>query len=132
MEDETGRVRLIGTIRVDELVTGVVVALLGVGTEDGDFQVEEYTFSGFAPQTSLSTSDPSSIKQNRFIAFMSGISIGKAESNKLALMLAFDYLGGHIGSKEVSFQIQIQIEFDCLIEFCFNLYKSGITIHFKY
>ena len=46
LEDEVQRVTLTGNIPSRELVTGVVVALLGRDLHDGSFDVQEYCFTG--------------------------------------------------------------------------------------
>jgi DNA polymerase II small subunit/DNA polymerase delta subunit B len=52
VEDESGRIRLIGKM-VDNtlLVTGVIVGVLGAETSSGDFEVVDLCFPGMAPQT---------------------------------------------------------------------------------
>jgi len=53
LEDESGRIRLIGIGKVlDEtpLVTGIIVGVLGVETSSGDFEVVDICFPGMAPQ----------------------------------------------------------------------------------
>jgi DNA polymerase delta subunit 2 len=51
LEDESGRIRLIGKILEETpLVTGVIVGVLGVETSGGDFEVIDICFSGMAPQ----------------------------------------------------------------------------------
>ena len=52
LEDESGRIRLAGE-RVSKalLVTGVIVAVLGVETANGEFEVADLCTAGLAPQT---------------------------------------------------------------------------------
>jgi DNA polymerase delta subunit 2 len=52
LEDESGRIRLVGE-RVSKalLVTGVIVAVLGVETPNGEFEVVDLCMAGLAPQT---------------------------------------------------------------------------------
>lgn len=47
LEDESGRIKLIGKILTDaQLVTGVIVGVLGVDTSNGDFEVVDLCFAG--------------------------------------------------------------------------------------
>jgi DNA polymerase delta subunit 2 len=51
LEDESGRIRLIGKILEDTpLVTGVIMGVLGAETSSGDFEVIDMCFPGMAPQ----------------------------------------------------------------------------------
>lgn len=53
LEDESGRVRLVGKIieeRKITLVTGVIAAVLGAENASGDFEVADICFAGMPPQ----------------------------------------------------------------------------------
>lgn len=51
LEDESGRIKLIGEMLNDvQLVTGVIVGILGVDTINGEFEVVDLCFAGMAPQ----------------------------------------------------------------------------------
>jgi DNA polymerase delta subunit 2 len=53
LEDESGRIRLIGKALEDvPLVTGVIVGVLGAETSGGDFEAVDLCFPGMAPQAS--------------------------------------------------------------------------------
>jgi DNA polymerase delta subunit 2 len=53
LEDESGRIKLIGKVLGDmQLVTGVIIGVLGVETISGDFEVVDLCFPGMAPQAS--------------------------------------------------------------------------------
>lgn len=50
LEDESGRVKLVGErLRSNQLVTGVIVAALGMETVHGDFEVVDFCYPGLAP-----------------------------------------------------------------------------------
>jgi DNA polymerase delta subunit 2 len=52
LEDESGRIRLVGDyIRDAVLVTGVVIAALGIETPNGDFEVVDICCAGMAPHS---------------------------------------------------------------------------------
>ena len=51
IEDESGRIRLIGyRLNKANLVTGVIVGALGMETGDGDFEVADLCYAGMPPQ----------------------------------------------------------------------------------
>ena len=53
LEDESGRIKLVGAPLVGlTLVTGVIMAALGVETSTGEFQVVDVCFAGMPPQPS--------------------------------------------------------------------------------
>jgi DNA polymerase delta subunit 2 len=49
LEDESGRIKLVGDrITAERLVTGVIVAALGIETPSGDFEVVDLCTAGLA------------------------------------------------------------------------------------
>jgi DNA polymerase delta subunit 2 len=53
LEDESGRIHLVGDcVRNALLVTGVVIAALGVETPNGEFEVVDICRAGMAPSSS--------------------------------------------------------------------------------
>ncbi len=51
LEDESGRIKIVGEgIKEAGLVTGVIMAALGMETPSGEFEVIDYCFAGMAPQ----------------------------------------------------------------------------------
>jgi DNA polymerase delta subunit 2 len=53
LEDESGRIKLFGRVLGDmQLVTGIILGVLGVETTGGDFEVVDLCFPGMAPQPS--------------------------------------------------------------------------------
>jgi len=92
---------LLGT---GDLVTGMVLAVLGRENKDGEFEVEEggICFAGMPPQVPLASelappSPSTSSFPRRLVALASGIGVG-AEYDPLSVTLLFDYLQGHLGS----------------------------------
>ena len=57
LEDQGQRICLTGDILVDELVTGVTIALLGYINDNGKFRVEEYCFAGECPTVGVAVSN---------------------------------------------------------------------------
>ena len=47
------RVSLCGAVPTGELVTGIVVGLMGEGLSNGSFQVEQHCWAGLPPQDPL-------------------------------------------------------------------------------
>lgn len=51
LEDESGRIQLVGKRVMEErLVTGVIIAALGIETPTGEFEVVDICYAGMAPQ----------------------------------------------------------------------------------
>ena len=51
LEDESGRIALVGDrIKTAGLVTGVIIAALGIETPNGEFEVADVSYAGLAPQ----------------------------------------------------------------------------------
>ncbi|KAK3148497.1 hypothetical protein QOZ80_3BG0295770 [Eleusine coracana subsp. coracana] len=94
LEDESGRVTLAGAIAPAEYVTGVVLALRGKETSAGNFLVEDVLEAGLPHQTSLSAAD-----EDKYVVFVSGLSVGSATFNPLQFQLLIDHITGHLGDE---------------------------------
>ena len=57
LEDAAQRIILTGDIPVDELLTGVTIALLGYINDCGKFHVEDYCFAGDCPTVDVTMSN---------------------------------------------------------------------------
>ncbi|CAE6516153.1 unnamed protein product [Rhizoctonia solani] len=96
LEDESGRVGLIGEILIKErLVTGerifvscwttlihlrfsgVNIAVLGSETDSGEFEAEEIVYPGLAPPPHILNATPN---ESSYCVFLSGLSIGETAS----------------------------------------------------
>jgi len=124
LEDESGRIRLIGKILEDvPLVTGVIVGVLGAETSSGDFEAVDLCFPGMAPQaseddgmdvdgkhalrtetdkivlTALSwaSTDSNNSMQNEYVAFISGLDVGSSPASEAQTQVLADYLTGACG-----------------------------------
>ncbi|KAJ2048528.1 DNA polymerase delta small subunit Cdc1 [Coemansia sp. S16] len=93
LEDESGRIRLVGDV-VDQslLVSGIVAAMLGKETPDGSFEVADMCFAGMPPQTALA-----SVAEDKYVAFVSGLSATVACPVTLEMQLLAEYLCGTLG-----------------------------------
>ncbi|KAE8349526.1 DNA polymerase alpha/epsilon subunit B-domain-containing protein [Aspergillus coremiiformis] len=103
LEDESGRLRLTGTmLRSTQLATGAIVAVLGTENSNGDFEVIDVKVPDLARQPRRWERDeaPSPRKGtgNGKIAFVSGLGITGTSSDTLSLELLADYLLGYTGS----------------------------------
>ncbi|GLT65829.1 hypothetical protein SLA2020_382350 [Shorea laevis] len=97
LEDESGRVKLGGTKLAPLLyVTGVVVALHGRETSAGEFFVEDVLEAGLPPQIEL----PLELREDKYVVFVSGLSVGSTASNPLQFQLFVDHITGHLGDDE--------------------------------
>eukprot|EP00889_Picochlorum_renovo_P004737 jgi/Picre1/31767/NNA_007117.t1 len=80
LEDEGGRVSLVGdALDVGTMVTGVIVAVKGTVSEEGDFRVVDVCYAGHAPQPSRAISSSAADGQEKspaYVALMSGFSFG--------------------------------------------------------
>lgn len=55
LEDESGRIRLVGQpVLTANLVTGVILGALGAETANGDFEVVDICYAGMAPYAHIS------------------------------------------------------------------------------
>jgi DNA polymerase delta subunit 2 len=107
LEDESGRVQLVGDVDVARLVTGVVLGVRGRVPKEGtggQFFVEEVFLPSFPPQHALPERP-----ESEYVALVSGLSIGRnADSQPLRNHLLVDYLAGRLGDdKEREFVAKI-------------------------
>ncbi|XWS66442.1 hypothetical protein CRYUN_Cryun05aG0199600 [Craigia yunnanensis] len=97
LEDESGRVKLGGIMLSPSVyVTGVVVALHGKETTAGDFFVEDVLEAGLPSQIER----PLKSREDKYVVFVSGLSIGSSSSNPLQFQLLVDHITGHLGDEE--------------------------------
>jgi len=92
--DESGRAQLLGAIDAKDFVSGTIIAVVGKGTDSGDFEVEEYMFPGFSPQKPF----PQGKNKGKYVLLTSGFNIGKDDVNPLHFKLLVEFITGNIGS----------------------------------
>lgn len=96
LEDESGRVKLSGAVICPStLVTGIVMAVHGKETSDGDFFVQDILEAGLPPQIR----PPPRLKEDKYVVFVSGLSVGKSNFNPLEFQLLVDHITGHLGDE---------------------------------
>ncbi|CAB3982528.1 DNA polymerase delta subunit 2 [Paramuricea clavata] len=98
LEDENQRVRLVGEIPIDKLITGVIAAVLGSEDEEGRFQVEDYCLSGLPFQEKLKLDQMLLDGEDRYVALVSGLNFGEENHDCLQLQMFIDLLTGQLGS----------------------------------
>ncbi|GAA6014880.1 hypothetical protein JCM11491_002147 [Sporobolomyces phaffii] len=102
LEDESGRVRLVGQKIIDHggsFVTGTIVACLGAETSSGDFEVFEYLYAGMPdqPRAAATKSDDG----GEWVALISGLEMGNSgEVGDLRSELLVEWLNGEIGDEQ--------------------------------
>ncbi|CAK9148463.1 unnamed protein product [Ilex paraguariensis] len=96
LEDESGRVKLAGTVLIPSIyVTGIVVAVQGKETVGGDFLVEDVLEAGLPHQEE----QPLESGEDKYVVFVSGLSVGSSSSNPLQFQLLVDHITGHLGDE---------------------------------
>ncbi len=107
LEDESGRVTLAGDlIKSTLLVTGCVVAVLGMETVPGSFHIVDIVYPDFTPQLPLPKPRNAS-NGNGYIAIVSGLDISSIEYEGYSLEMLKEFLTGEIGGDDVSFNAYI-------------------------
>lgn len=97
LEDESGRVRLVGdNVVAKSYVTGVIVAVYGQEGTDGEFLVQQIIEPGLPAQLPL-PSQITSGGEDKYVALVSGLRICASKANPLQFQLLVDYLTGHLG-----------------------------------
>jgi DNA polymerase delta subunit 2 len=65
LEDESGRLQLVGErVNSARLVTGIIIAALGIETPNGEFEVVDICYAEMAPQPALAVEDGSGEKMD--------------------------------------------------------------------
>ncbi|TYJ55337.1 hypothetical protein B9479_003951 [Cryptococcus floricola] len=126
LEDESGRVRLIGDVIQRErdregggIVTGVIMGVLGMENSQGDFEVVDVCFSGLPDKLAVKkegkskgkakdedvemAEDPDDIPQSEktWVALASGLSVGSQDSpSDLKAELLVEWLMGEAGGED--------------------------------
>ncbi|CCM02879.1 uncharacterized protein FIBRA_04993 [Fibroporia radiculosa] len=120
LEDESGRIVLVGApLRAAQLVTGVVLGVLGAETNGGEFEVIDVCYAGMAPQPDSDVSweqsgatgaadamdvdgAPRQIQiegqeTDEWIALVSGLEIGASSPADAQIQMMVEYLAGEAG-----------------------------------
>ncbi|TFK55281.1 hypothetical protein OE88DRAFT_1674999 [Heliocybe sulcata] len=108
LEDESGRIRLIGEpVEKARLVTGVIIAALGMETPNGEFQVVDICPAGLAPQPEAEPSEDNEMEvddvpsgDDVWIGVISGLDIGSSSAADAEMQLLAEYLVGEVGGPD--------------------------------
>ncbi|KAI8984018.1 DNA polymerase alpha/epsilon subunit B-domain-containing protein [Mycotypha africana] len=99
LEDEHGRVKIHGScLNREFLITGLVVGILGKEISTGAFEVLDICLPGMAEQDPLPSIDNN--EPDKFVALLSGLSIGADDQSDVKTQLLAEFLGGELGSGE--------------------------------
>ncbi|CAL1686556.1 unnamed protein product [Lasius platythorax] len=94
LEDETLRIRLVGNhANIQDVVTGLVCAILGHELENGTFWVEDWCFPGYCPKPCVSSG---SLVENAKILLVSGLDLVN-NTDQLSLDLFSEWITGMAG-----------------------------------
>ena len=107
LEDESGRISLVGQHIQNHrwnLVTGVIAAVLGAETPNGEFEVVDMCFAGAPPQKSIKKEEAS------WVAIVSGLDLGgNADLDDFKADLLAEYLTGELAGADVSQLLELLI-----------------------
>ncbi|KAJ2782799.1 DNA polymerase delta small subunit Cdc1 [Coemansia javaensis] len=93
LEDESGRIRLVGAaVEAATLASGVVAAVLGCETPDGRFEVADVCFAGMPPQRARAAS-----AADAFVALVAGLNVTAERPVTLEMQLLAELLCGSAG-----------------------------------
>ncbi|ORY87642.1 DNA polymerase alpha/epsilon subunit B-domain-containing protein [Protomyces lactucae-debilis] len=110
LEDESGRVQLIGAKLLEEILcTGIVVGVLGSETSSGEFEVIDIVHADLPPGRQISAQEDvemtdatpgiggSNARPNdEYVAIVSGLEISGTDAAPLTLSLLLDFLTGDL------------------------------------
>ncbi|EGO26573.1 hypothetical protein SERLADRAFT_414551 [Serpula lacrymans var. lacrymans S7.9] len=123
LEDESGRITLVGEkVKVACLVTGVIVAVLGVETLNGEFEAIDVSIAGLAPfcenggevEDVMNTEEPDSLPPqiDEYIGIVSGLQIGSPSPIDAQIQMLVEFLVGEAGGPE---DRKIAAQVSCLV-----------------
>ncbi|KAF5376562.1 hypothetical protein D9757_008276 [Collybiopsis confluens] len=104
MEDESGRIQLVGThVKFEKLVTGLIIGALGMETPDGKFEVADICYPHLAPQSQKAEEDQmlvddDDLPTDEWIGAISGLNIGSPSPSDGQIQMLVEYLTGEEGS----------------------------------
>ncbi|KAJ2506408.1 DNA polymerase delta small subunit Cdc1 [Coemansia sp. RSA 2049] len=100
LEDESGRIRLVGKEMAKvTLASGVVAAVLGAETPSGEFDVAELCFAGM-PDAQPPLPQAPSGGNAEYVAFVSGLNATIDQPVTLEMQLLAEYILGSLGSED--------------------------------
>ncbi|KAJ7349473.1 DNA polymerase alpha/epsilon subunit B-domain-containing protein, partial [Mycena albidolilacea] len=106
LEDESGRIQLVGErVVAARLVTGVIIAALGIETPTGEFEVVDVCYADMAPQPKLDEPEEkmdvdADSQQDGWIGLVSGLDIGSPSPADAQIQMLVEYLTGEEGGPQ--------------------------------
>ncbi|KAF8212477.1 DNA polymerase alpha/epsilon subunit B-domain-containing protein [Mycena galopus ATCC 62051] len=106
LEDESGRIQLVGERVVGaRLVTGVIIAALGIETPNGEFEVVDICYAEMAPHPELDEAEgkmdvDADSQADAWIALVSGLDIGSPSPADAQIQMLVEYLTGEEGGPQ--------------------------------
>ncbi|KAJ1773393.1 DNA polymerase delta small subunit Cdc1 [Coemansia sp. RSA 1813] len=98
LEDESGRIRLVGKeLAKATVASGIVAAVLGAETPTGEFDVAEMCFAGMPPHDQSLTPKQT---EDRYVAFVSGFNATIEQPVTLEMQLLAEYIVGNLGTSD--------------------------------
>ncbi|KOC60145.1 DNA polymerase delta small subunit [Habropoda laboriosa] len=102
LEDETLRIKLVGNhVNIQDVVTGLVCAVLGHVLENGAFSVIDWCFAGYCPKLSILDH---LLEEKGKILIISGLDLAN-NSQSLSLNLLSEWITGMIGCKKIQNEV---------------------------
>ncbi|KAJ7273479.1 DNA polymerase alpha/epsilon subunit B-domain-containing protein [Mycena haematopus] len=106
LEDESGRIQLVGErVVAARLVTGVIIAALGIETPNGEFEVVDICYAEMAPNPKLNEAEgkmdvDADPQADGWIALVSGLDIGSPSPADAQIQMLVEYLTGEEGGPQ--------------------------------
>ena len=97
LEDDVARVKLVGNIAADSLVTGLICSVIGTNMQDGSFWVEELCFPGPYLIPLFETPCSSAKDHGQLLLFLSGLDFAN-QAECMALHLLNEWVTGMLGN----------------------------------
>lgn len=108
LEDSFGRIPLssenASLFKLNILVTGIVIAILGAENSEGVFVVEDICYPGIPPQPPLPD-----MEKPKYVAFVCGLLVDDTEAEPPNICILADYLSGQFGDPRVPHIAQLVI-----------------------
>lgn len=86
----------------EDLVTGVVVGLLGRESKKGEFQVQDICYPEVPPQEAWPERGGATEEDDKYVLLVSGLNLGSSWSDQLSIEMMVDYVTGQLGGVDVS------------------------------
>ncbi|XP_014203660.1 DNA polymerase delta small subunit-like [Copidosoma floridanum] len=103
LEDDVARIRLVGNLTPEALVTGLTSALCGHGLNDGSFWVEDFCFPGLYLNPLMHPISCCAKDSGKMLLLLSGLDFANKADN-LSMELLSDWITGLIGDENTQME----------------------------